>query len=129
MATFDLIGVGSPIMDLLAQVSDEFLRQHVAGEKGGMVLVDHTDIAQLMAKVIRGQGALRTIMMMPMMFAPILVGTNVAAIPQAIAPPPARRPAARCGFRKGAPPASLRSAGRAPNTPACAAGSCCCSRR
>ena len=31
-------------------------------------------IAQLMAKVIRGQGALRTIMMMPMMFAPILVG-------------------------------------------------------
>ena len=31
-------------------------------------------IAQLMAKVIRGQGSLRTIMMMPMMFAPILVG-------------------------------------------------------
>ncbi len=31
-------------------------------------------IAQLMAKVIRGQGFLRTIMMMPMMFAPILVG-------------------------------------------------------
>jgi multiple sugar transport system permease protein len=31
-------------------------------------------IAQLMAKIIRGQGFLRTIMMMPMMFAPILVG-------------------------------------------------------
>lgn len=31
-------------------------------------------IAQLMSKVIRGQGLLRTIMMMPMMFAPILVG-------------------------------------------------------
>jgi multiple sugar transport system permease protein len=31
-------------------------------------------IAQLMAKVIRGQGLLRTLMMMPMMFAPILVG-------------------------------------------------------
>jgi len=31
-------------------------------------------IAQLMAKVIRGQGALRTLMMIPMMFAPILVG-------------------------------------------------------
>ena len=31
-------------------------------------------IAQLMAKVIRGQGFLRTLMMMPMMFAPILVG-------------------------------------------------------
>ncbi len=31
-------------------------------------------IAQLMAKAIRGQGALRTLMMIPMMFAPILVG-------------------------------------------------------
>jgi len=31
-------------------------------------------IAQLMAKAIRGQGTLRTLMMMPMMFAPILVG-------------------------------------------------------
>ena len=31
-------------------------------------------IAQLMARAIRGQGFLRTIMMMPMMFAPILVG-------------------------------------------------------
>lgn len=31
-------------------------------------------IAQLMAKAVRGRGALRTILMMPMMFAPILVG-------------------------------------------------------
>jgi multiple sugar transport system permease protein len=31
-------------------------------------------IAQLMAKAIRGRGFLRTVMMMPMMFAPILVG-------------------------------------------------------
>ena len=31
-------------------------------------------IAQLMARVVKGQGLLRTIMMMPMMFAPILVG-------------------------------------------------------
>jgi multiple sugar transport system permease protein len=31
-------------------------------------------IAQLMAKVILGQGMLRTVLMMPMMFAPILVG-------------------------------------------------------
>jgi multiple sugar transport system permease protein len=31
-------------------------------------------IAQLMAKAIRGQGTLRTLMMIPMMFAPILVG-------------------------------------------------------
>jgi multiple sugar transport system permease protein len=31
-------------------------------------------IAQLMAKAIRGRGAMRTIIMMPMMFAPILIG-------------------------------------------------------
>ncbi len=31
-------------------------------------------IAQLMARAIRGRGALRTIMMMPMMFAPVLIG-------------------------------------------------------
>jgi len=41
---FDLIGVGSPIMDLLAPVNDTFLSTHVAGEKGGMVLVDATEM-------------------------------------------------------------------------------------
>lgn len=44
---FDLIGIGNPIMDVLAQVDDTFLRNHVAGEKGGMVLVDEADMAQL----------------------------------------------------------------------------------
>jgi len=47
----DLIGVGSPIMDLLAHVDDAFLRKHVAGEKGGMVLVDDADIAALVDKL------------------------------------------------------------------------------
>jgi len=47
----DLIGVGSPIMDLLAHVDDAFLRDHVAGEKGGMVLVDDADIAALVGKL------------------------------------------------------------------------------
>ena len=47
MATFELIGVGSPIMDLLARVPDEFLRQHVAGEKGGMVLVDPDEMQRI----------------------------------------------------------------------------------
>jgi sugar/nucleoside kinase (ribokinase family) len=49
--SFDLIGVGNPIMDLLAHVPETFLSTHVAGDKGGMVLVDHTDIEQLMAKL------------------------------------------------------------------------------
>jgi sugar/nucleoside kinase (ribokinase family) len=46
---FDLIGVGNPIMDLLAHATDDFLLSHVAGDKGGMVLVDDTDIARLSA--------------------------------------------------------------------------------
>ncbi len=49
--TFDLIGVGNPIMDVLAHVNDDFLRKHVAGDKGGMVLVDDQDMATLIAKL------------------------------------------------------------------------------
>jgi sugar/nucleoside kinase (ribokinase family) len=49
--TFDLVGVGNPIMDLLAHVPESFLTTHVAGDKGGMVLVDHDDIARLVAKL------------------------------------------------------------------------------
>jgi sugar/nucleoside kinase (ribokinase family) len=48
---FDLIGVGNPIMDLLARVDDAFLAQYVPGAKGGMVLVDDDDIAALVQKV------------------------------------------------------------------------------
>jgi sugar/nucleoside kinase (ribokinase family) len=49
--SFDLIGVGNPIMDLLAHVDDAFLRAHVAGAKGGMVLVDDQAIAALLDKL------------------------------------------------------------------------------
>jgi len=49
--TFDLIGVGNPIMDLLAHVEDSFLTAHVPGDKGGMVLVDDADIVALVQKV------------------------------------------------------------------------------
>ena len=48
---FDLIGVGNPIMDLLALVPENFLTEHVAGDKGGMVLVDDRDIVELVAKL------------------------------------------------------------------------------
>ena len=48
---FDLIGVGSPIMDVLAHVSDSFLTSNVPGDKGGMVLVDDADIATLVKKI------------------------------------------------------------------------------
>ncbi len=57
--SFDLIGVGSPIMDLLARVSDEFLAHNVAGEKGGMVLVD-SDEMQRLVKLLAGEPAYAT---------------------------------------------------------------------
>jgi sugar/nucleoside kinase (ribokinase family) len=50
-SSFELVGIGNPIMDLLAHVDDAFLRTHVSGDKGGMVLVDHDDIAQLVEKL------------------------------------------------------------------------------
>ena len=49
--SFELIGIGNPIMDLLAHVDDAFLHAHVAGAKGGMVLVDDQAIAALVAKL------------------------------------------------------------------------------
>ncbi len=49
--TFELIGVGNPIMDLLAHVDDAFLKQYVAGDKGGMVLVDDADIVTLLHRL------------------------------------------------------------------------------
>jgi len=45
---FDLIGVGAPIMDLVASVPDSFL-PHARGEKGGMVMVDADEIARLVS--------------------------------------------------------------------------------
>src|SRR5262245_23956658 len=50
-ASFELIGVGNPIMDILAHVDEAFLRAHVTGDKGGMVLVDHADISKLLGQL------------------------------------------------------------------------------
>lgn len=54
MSAFELIGIGNPIMDLLAHVPETFLTAHVAGAKGGMVLVDDEDIAALVGKLGTG---------------------------------------------------------------------------
>ena len=51
-ASFDLVGVGSPIMDLLAPVPDAFLA-HLAGTKGGMCLVDHAEMQRILALLDR----------------------------------------------------------------------------
>ncbi|MDD3180695.1 MAG: adenosine kinase [Opitutaceae bacterium] len=47
---FDLIGVGNPIMDLLAPVPESFLTE-AGGAKGGMVHVDSAEIGRLVAKL------------------------------------------------------------------------------
>jgi sugar/nucleoside kinase (ribokinase family) len=46
-----VIGMGNPIVDFLAHVSDEFVAT-VAGEKGGMVLVDTVAMDDLLAKLL-----------------------------------------------------------------------------
>ncbi len=48
MSQFDLLGVGSPIMDLLAPVPESFLAT-VRGEKGGMVLVDNDEMQAIVS--------------------------------------------------------------------------------
>ena len=48
---FDLIGVGSPIMDLLAEVPFEFLQNHVDGDQGGMVLVNDAEMSAILANL------------------------------------------------------------------------------
>ena len=44
---FSAIGVGSPIVDLIAQVSDEFLK-NVSGDKGGMVMIDNAELERIL---------------------------------------------------------------------------------
>lgn len=50
LPSFDLIGVGSPIMDLLAHVPEAFLST-IKGAKGGMVLVDSDEMENLVARL------------------------------------------------------------------------------
>jgi sugar/nucleoside kinase (ribokinase family) len=48
ISEIELVGVGSPIVDLTAQVPESFLSR-VSGEKGGMVLVDDDEMARILA--------------------------------------------------------------------------------
>ncbi len=47
---FDLLGIGNPIMDLLAHVPESFLPE-AGGSKGGSMLVNEADIARLIQKL------------------------------------------------------------------------------
>ena len=46
----ELIGIGSPLVDYLLQVEEDFLTEHVEGAKGGMEMVDAAGIAALVEK-------------------------------------------------------------------------------
>jgi sugar/nucleoside kinase (ribokinase family) len=48
--SFELVGVGNPIIDVLARVPESFL-QTVGGEKGGMVLTDAKTLGKWMAQL------------------------------------------------------------------------------
>jgi sugar/nucleoside kinase (ribokinase family) len=48
--TFDLIGVGAPIMDIVASVPDSFLAT-VRGEKGGMVMIDAPEMEGIVTRL------------------------------------------------------------------------------
>lgn len=50
---FTIIGVGSPIVDAIAQIEDSFLEQ-VEGDKGGMVLVEGSTIDSLLTQIPNG---------------------------------------------------------------------------
>jgi sugar/nucleoside kinase (ribokinase family) len=50
MSTHDLLGLGSPIMDLTANVPESFLAT-VRGDKGGMVLVDAAEMDAILARL------------------------------------------------------------------------------
>ena len=47
---FTIIGVGSPIVDAIAQVEETFIEQ-IDGEKGGMVLVDADALVSLLERI------------------------------------------------------------------------------
>ncbi|MFO7725628.1 MAG: PfkB family carbohydrate kinase [Oceanipulchritudo sp.] len=48
--SFELVGVGNPILDVLSKIPESFLEQ-VGGEKGGMTLTDAESIAKWMAEL------------------------------------------------------------------------------
>jgi sugar/nucleoside kinase (ribokinase family) len=53
MRPLDLIGIGSPLVDLLLTVEESFLINHLTGAKGGMELVSAAEIESLMKKAKR----------------------------------------------------------------------------
>ncbi len=55
---FSVIGVGSPIIDLIARVDESFLTQ-VSGEKGGMVMIDNQELARIL-DMLAGSDVRRT---------------------------------------------------------------------
>ncbi|MBE6366733.1 MAG: adenosine kinase [Lentisphaerae bacterium] len=50
---FSVIGVGSPIIDLIAQVDENFLSK-ISGDKGGMVMIDSGELTRILSMLEPG---------------------------------------------------------------------------
>lgn len=48
-AAAEVVGIGSPLVDLCVRVEDAFLAEHVPGAKGGMELVDAAEVGRILA--------------------------------------------------------------------------------
>lgn len=49
MANYEVLGIGSPFVDYIIVIKDDFLR-HVPGAKGGMVVVDYDTLSSIISK-------------------------------------------------------------------------------
>ena len=49
----ELMGIGSPLVDVVAQVEDSWLEQHASGAKGGMEMVSPDVSEQLVTQLSR----------------------------------------------------------------------------
>ena len=48
--SFSLLGIGSPLLDIQQQVSDDFIAMHVSGNKGGMEPVSAEEIENIVSR-------------------------------------------------------------------------------
>ena len=48
---YTFMGVGSPLVDILSHIEDDFLHHHIEGDKGGMEMVNHDDLNIIMNKL------------------------------------------------------------------------------
>ena len=46
-----IIGIGSPLVDVLANVSEDFVANEIEGDKGGMVMIENDQLTSILDKL------------------------------------------------------------------------------